>query len=366
MESTGPYADQAPSASPARSAESAPAARHLPSWMRGLLSVPLVLKLIGANALVVAFTLAVVFATHTGDPQSGRMALILTGALLAAFAINLALVYVALKPLTTLEMTAERVWRGEFSARVPPSSLADRDIERIGSTLNTLLDSLTADRERARELAFEIIRTGDRERARIARELHDSTAQMLAAITLELSAASRETKDVVLSERLNAIRSIASDVLEEVRALSLTVHSSVLDDLGLTAALRQLAREAQSRNGMVRVALHAEDHVQLLAPEMASVLFRVAQEGVHNALRHGAPSSIDILLVVDEHAARLEVSDDGRGCDLIAVSRDPQYRGLRALRERVSLVEGKFEVTSHPGSGTRLRATVPLSSATRT
>jgi signal transduction histidine kinase len=98
---------------------------------------------------------------------------------------------------------------------------------------------------------------------------------------------------------------------------------------------------------------------------MASVLYRVAQEGVRNAIQHGAPAQIDIRITTNEREARLEISDDGRGFDAASTTQPLAGTGLFALRERLSLVDGVFEITSRPGNGTRLRATVPFISASQ-
>src|SRR5207253_409643 len=134
--------------------------------------------------------------------------------------------------------------------RVGSSAVADRAMKRIGTTFNLLLAGLVADRTRMRALATAVIDAGDRERASLARELHDSTAQQLAALVLQLSAAARETADPTVAERLDTMREQAKATLEEVRLLSHTVHPRVLDDLGLAAALRKLGRELGEVSGI--------------------------------------------------------------------------------------------------------------------
>jgi len=335
-----------------------------PSWLRGILAVPLLGKLAGANALIVVSTIVVALATHAGDPSTRRMVVLLVGALVVAFAVNLALVYLALRPLKALEATADRVWRGDFAARVPRSAIADRDMARVGGTLNLLLDGLISDRARMRELAAQVISTADEERGRISRELHDSTAQSLAGLMLQLSAAARDSQDPELAARLAGIRELATDVLEEVRLLAHTMHPRILDDLGLPAALQTLAREAGKRHEAVEMDVTVDPRAAQLSRTVAAVLYRVAQEGVANALRHGAPAAVSIRVDADARLARLEVADDGRGFDVAEAERRRPGMGLFSMRDRVSLVNGDFEVVSGPGRGTRILATVPLEGAT--
>ena len=330
-----------------------------PRWWRAILSIPLIGKLAGANTVIVAAAAAMGLLLHvrSGD---GRLLFILVGSLLIALLVNLALVYAALRPLKALEATAERVWKGDFEARVPPSILADRDIERVGRTFNLLLDGLIADRVRTRRLAADVIHAGDLERARVAHELHDSTAQALAALVLHLSALARDAGDPELTARVEMVRDLASGAMEEVRLLSHTVHPRVLDDLGLPAALRTLAREASMRTGSVAVEPDIDGRLDKLPPAVAAALYRVAQEAVSNAIRHGSPEVIRIRGTADDRTARLEITDDGSGFDLAEAEQRRPGMGIFAMRERVALVDGTIDIMSEPLGGTRIVVTVPL------
>jgi signal transduction histidine kinase len=334
-----------------------PRPRRVPAWVRAVLRVPLALKLVGANLLVFGATAAIVLVSHLGDPRS--FLLVLLAAMVVGLAASTALVLLALRPVRELEVTAERVWRGDFAARVAPSLLADRDTARAGHTLNLLLDGLTSDRARMRQLAMQVISAQDAERARIARELHDSTAQTLAALSFQLSAAARDCTDPACRERLDEIKALAADALEEVRTLSHSVYPRVLDDLGLPAALGWLARRSREQRE-VEIEVEAEVRPEAIPPAVAAALYRVGQESLLNATKHGAPRSIRIALVVERGVARLEVEDDGGGFDVAeAESRRPGM-GLFAMRERIALVHGRLAIDSAPGRGTRVTATVPL------
>ncbi|HEX5829622.1 MAG TPA: histidine kinase, partial [Gemmatimonadaceae bacterium] len=292
----------------------------LPSSLRALLRVPLAGKLAGANLLIIAAGFAAIAAAlpeHVGAAGTGAALLLLAGALLAALLADLGLVRLALRPVRELEAVAERVWRGDLRARVPSSPLADRDVARVGGMFNLLLDKLTADGTRMRRLATEVIQATDGERARIAHELHDSTAQSLAALVLQLSAAARDNRDAALATRLETMKELAGGVLEDVRLLAHTVHPRVLDDLGLPAALRALAREARARCGGVVIDVAADTEERWLPAPVAATLYRVAQEGMTNALHHAAPRAIHVRLVVDARDARLELADDGAGFDTV-------------------------------------------------
>ncbi len=334
----------------------------LVAWRRAALRLPLLAKIAGANALAVVVTAGVAFAAR--DALEERLVLALAaGAVLLALVATLALVRVALRPLAQLEATAARVRRGDLAARVPASPVADRDMARLATTVNLLLDELAAERERLRAVAADVIRVGDEERSRIAHELHDSTAQALAALKLQLGAAAQADADPARAGRLAALRDLAGDVMEEVRVLAHTVHPRVLDDLGLGAALGTLAREAAGRAGAPTIEVDAAPGARLPAP-VEGALYRVAQEALRNALRHGAATSVTIRSTVADGVARVEVVDDGRGFDVAEAERRRPGMGLFAMRERVALVGGALDVVSRPGGPTRIAARVPLAATT--
>lgn len=333
-------------------------AMRRPGITQRVLSVPLLGKLAGANLLIVLGVLVSV-ALERVLRLPGSAVLILGTALAVSLSVNVVLVFIALRPLADLEATAERVAAGDLQARVPASILADRDMARVGTTFNTLLDRLTEDRERVRRLAAQVISAQDEERARVARELHDSTAQILTAVMLQLGAAARESTSPELDDRIATLRGLAADALEEVRTMAHTMHPRVLDDLGLVAALEWLARQTGAQEA-VDVQVLAEGQASQIPGPLASALYRVAQEALRNAVRHAGASHIDVVLRSDAAEATLEVDDDGTGFDVQRAEERRPGMGLFSMRERVALVNGTLEVTSVPGRGSRVVATVPL------
>jgi signal transduction histidine kinase len=328
-------------------------------WVRRLLRVPLVAKIAGANGLIVVATLVVALSgVGLGHPVEARFLVLLASALGLSLMVSVALALLALRPLEDLVSTAQRIWRGDLLARVPTSALADADVQRVGGALNVLLDGLIAERARLRALAAQVISAGDRERAAIARELHDSTAQSLAALLLELHVLAREAERPELAERVFRIRQIVSEVLDEVKLLAHTVHPRVLDDLGLRAALRLLAREAEERTH-ISVEVDADATADKIEPTHTSVLYRVAQEAMNNAIRHARAERVVLRVAIAGGVARLEVIDDGVGFDLAEAEERRPGMGLFTMRERAALVGGAAEVFSEMGKGTRVIATVP-------
>ena len=317
-----------------------------------LLRIPLVWKLIGANGILVLAAMIIALTAHHSTA-------VFAATLLVSVALNHYLVRLALEPLKDLESTASKVWQGDLDARVQASPIADRDMIRVGSTLNLLLDGLVADRSRMRLLAAQVINAQDAERARVARELHDGTAQTLAAAMLQLSAVTRHANNPDAEESLTELRTLVASALEEVRLLSHTIHPRVLDDLGLVSALEWLARQTR-QEGVLDVEVEAEAGTEDIPAAVASVLYRVAQESIRNVVQHARASHVRIVLTIEKDVATLSVIDDGNGFDVRSAEARRPGMGLFSIRERVSLVNGTVDIQSVPGRGSRVIATVPL------
>jgi len=223
----------------------------VPSLVRTMLGAPLWMKLTGTNAIIVAAAIA---AVRVGASQGENVALLersLLGTLAAALLINIALVLIALRPLRTLERTAAEVQRGNTTARVPGSLLADRDMARVGHTLNLLVDTLVEDRARSRELAALVISQAELEQLRIAHELHESAAQRLAAQVMQISAIARDTSDAHTRASLEELRAMASDTLEHLRTLAIEIRPRTRRDFA-ERALEDQASDRRTQPAVVR------------------------------------------------------------------------------------------------------------------
>ncbi len=354
----------------------APFAAPVRAAAGAVLRAPLAVKLAGANAVIVLAAVGAVAAAR-GAGAAPDVVVVALFALAASAVANVALVRLALRPLRALEAVAGRVWRGEFAARAEPSPLADRDVARVGDALNLALGAAAEQGARARALADAVVRAAELERGRVARELHDVTAQSLAALTYQLSALERESlageggapPRPALAADLGAATGAARALLEEVRTLAETMHPRVLDDLGLVPALHHLVRAVrrQTLDGPgagaappPAVTLDVPDAPPALAEVAALTLYRVAHEAVTNALRHGAPSHVAVRLALAADAVTLTVADDGRGFDLADAEARRPGMGLFVMRERVALLGGRTVVDTAPGRGTRVTAAVPL------
>jgi two-component system, NarL family, sensor histidine kinase UhpB len=321
-------------------------------WMhriaRRILGVPLVAKLLGANVLIVASALVV----HTLAFE-GRRAEIVTVliALAAALIGNLVLVWLALQPIRELEELAHRVSDGEFDARGTPSLFADKDLAKLRNTVNDLLDSLTRERKRIQDLGVEVVRAHDVERANVARELHDSVAQTLAAVRFQLVAASRDEDAPSMRNRVAAATGMISAAMEEIVSVSNSLHSRVAEDLGLDAALGTLARQVESRSG-ANIELHVSPRVSLIPSSVSAMLFRVVEETLREVEMHGGRKSATVNVDARDGLARLEVV-----CEGSELSRMGMWPELSSIRHRLQLAGGVMSIENRNG-GIRVSAEI--------
>jgi signal transduction histidine kinase len=280
-------------------------------------------------------------------------------AMLAAGVVNVTLIAIALRPVQDLERAAELVWSGATDERVPQSPVADRDLRRVARTVNALLEKLSADRTRLKDLTERLISARSWERAVIAQELSENVAQSAAALALECEALKAQTSETHVRERLDYMGRALSSMVEEIRRVVRDVHPRHIDDLGLDVAIRSLVRETAANESLdVTFESHgAEATAQALPSGVAGALYDVAREALHNVHSHSGAKHVTVALDVQPYSARLSVSDDGCG---FAPEVPNKGVGLSIIRERAALVGGTLDIQSHSGKGTRVLATIPL------
>lgn len=325
----------------------------LRSLLQSLLRIPLVLKVTGANALVVTVALVLVGNGLWGENQ-GQLVVVL-GALTIVCIVNLLLVRLALSPINELERVAERVSRGDFAARSLPSLVSDPQLAKLSDTVNALLDSLAAERRRIQKLGVEVVTAQDTERAHIARELHESIAQTLAAVRFQLTAAAAGAGDADTRNNLATARGMIGKVMEEVRNISQSLHPRMADDLGLVIALEALAQQTGERSGL-KVKVTANIGQRRVPVSIAATLFRVAQEALKNAEASAAAGTAEILLYANDGTICLEVTDDNHGLDRRNPKVDTSGSGLATIRDRVALTGGVMRIATKDNGGTKVTA----------
>jgi signal transduction histidine kinase len=204
----------------------------------------------------------------------------------------------------------------------------------------------------------QLIEAQEKERTRIARDLHDDICQRLALLSMELEQAKSVSKGrVQATQGLEEIRKHCSEIAGDVQSLSHQLHSSKLDYLGVAAAIRGFSKEFSKQHG-VSVEFTERDVPRHLPKDVSLCLFRVAQEALHNAVKYSGVSQFKVELSATGDEVQLVVTDAGAGFDLDE-TKENRGLGLVSMQERVHLVHGKFIVESKRGMGTRIVAIVP-------
>ena len=277
------------------------------------------------------------------------------------------------RPLHRLVASARGVGEGNFE----PSGLAERNDE-IGElasafdqmTLNlrsfyeeleTRVEQRTADLEVAqqklRALARQLVNVQESERRHLARELHDEIGQELTGLNFLLGARNIRSDGGSQPDAERA-REIVGDLISRVRNLSLDLRPSMLDDLGISAALTWLV-ERYSSEGGVRVDLEYEGPESRLSQEVETTVYRMVQEGLTNVVRHSSATEAAVAVSSQDHTLRILVEDQGVGFDLSSTHAGTSV-GIASIRERVESLGGRFSLESTPGKGTRLVADLPI------
>jgi signal transduction histidine kinase len=207
--------------------------------------------------------------------------------------------------------------------------------------------------ERSRELTL----AG--ERARIAHELHDAVSQKLFSLRLTAQAAAAlvDHDPARAKDELRQVGALAAEAAEELRAVVVELRPAALDEDGLIATLRTQT-EVLDRAHSADVTFHSFK-VRALPASQEEAVLRVAQEAMHNALRHAHAGTVAVTLEGSGKGARLRVRDDGRGFDPTAVRRAGRHLGLVSMRDRAAGVGGRLDVQSGPGQGTVIEMEVP-------
>ncbi len=318
------------------------------SWW-GRLS--LLWRVFAANTVV----FVVAFATLAWAPVTvHRIAtpselVVLAVGLVLMLALDLALLGRTFGPLRRLAATMRAVDPAQPGRRAEPFVGAGEEVSALAGALNAMLDRL--ERER-RESGRQVLAAQERERIRIARELHDEVGQTLTAIALRAESATANAgahRDALVDIAQTALRS-----LEDVRRIGRELRPEALDDLGLVNALIALCARMDRRGG-VRLRRDLDWHVPELAPEVELVLYRAAQEALTNVLRHAGATEVFVALKREAGEVVLVVSDNGRGIPAGATE-----RGLRGMRERAMVVDGKLHIGPGPRSGTEIVLRVPI------
>lgn len=243
-----------------------------------------------------------------------------------------------------------------------PADLDTKSADELGHLARGIQDltfSLQESESALRDLSGRLLRLQDDERRRIARELHDSTAQNLSALEMNLSLLEKSTppENTALAGLLASSREIAASCSREIRTLSYLLHPPLLDEVGLAFAIRWFVEGYTTRTG-IDVDLRLPEDFPRFPPDLETTLFRILQESLTNVYRHSGSTSASISLQQDKQSVVLEIKDRGRGFSPHPHGPAPGL-GLMGMRERVRQQGGFCEIHSD-SRGTRIRVSIPL------
>jgi PAS domain S-box-containing protein len=210
-----------------------------------------------------------------------------------------------------------------------------------------------------------LIEAQERERSRIARELHDDVGQRLALLTVELEQLWQTCSDLppALLQRIDKLRGQSSDIASDVQSLSHELHSSKLEYLGIATAMRAFCHELSAQQNVEVLFVH-DEVPRTISQDISLCLFRVAQEALQNAVKHSGVRRFEVELRYAPDALHLTVRDSGAGFDVTGSMKSTGL-GLISMAERLKLVDGQLSIDSRPHHGTTIRARVPISKAAR-
>jgi two-component system sensor histidine kinase UhpB len=266
----------------------------------------------------------------------------------------------ALRPLEELAASFRRIGAGDYQIRVAERGVSE--VAGIGRAFNLMAEQLAAMRGRNRMLEEQLLKLQDEERAEIARDLHDDIGPYLyaekadAAVAAQLAAAGRSEG---VADQVKAIQASVAHVQARVREMLGRLRPAQVVELGLGPAVHDLVAFWQGRSPDIAFAVEARIDEARLSDDVREAAFRVVQEGLSNAVRHGKPSRIEVALA-EEGAQGLvvRVRDDGRGAEL-ARRREPGF-GIAGMRERVRMAGGELEVgQGDDGQGWTVTARLP-------
>lgn len=250
-----------------------------------------------------------------------------------------------------------------YHLKAKPRPAEDGSTERVLGVVRDITEH-TRTEEDLRRLSQQLIRTRDSERRQLARELHESAGQSLAALKMSLGNL-REVlpeENAVAFEHLDAARGFAEDAIREVRVISYLMYPPLLDDAGLAPALNWYIRGFAERSG-IKASVETHSSLGRYPQEIESAIFCIVQEALTNVHRYSGSPTVVVRLAHEDASIRTEIEDQGCGLPILAPMRGRSAVtgvGIAGMRERVKQLNGSFEIISTPGSGTVVRAILPI------
>jgi signal transduction histidine kinase len=246
-----------------------------------------------------------------------------------------------------------------FLVKAAKLDMPGEDSFRILVTLEDITRRKLAEEE-LRNLGGRLIKAQEEERSRVGRDLHDDLSQRLAIFSMGLEQLRREMpceRDDLTASVVN-LMTRAQDLASEVHRLSYQLHPFKLDTLGLSAAIKSLCEEMSDHRDL-KIKFQQKGFPAALPPDITLCIFRIAQEALHNIVKHSGAREAKLVLTKTPEAIRLRVVDRGFGFDIEAAKMKKRL-GLLSMRERLRLVGGEISIRSRPSAGTQIDVLIPI------
>jgi two-component system sensor histidine kinase UhpB len=326
------------------------------------------------NRAFIGNSLIIIFGAIAGTFFTRRLALLgdirlvilfsFVGILVTLF-VNYVIIKSALNPLRDLGDALEQENIEQIKIPEELEKYEDPDIQRLVTTVDEMLARLDKRTRQLKAISEHAIHAQEEERIRIARSLHDDTAQVISMLIIHLEGIQKmisQGGNPGLSPKVGEAHEVATLLLENLRKVIWDLRPSILDDLGLIPAIRWYAQANLKEKG-IQVEMKGGIGAMRLPLHLETMLFRILQEAINNILRHANADKVIITLRPEEEFIVLEIKDNGRGFDFKKTAGEALTRkqlGLLGMQERASLLNGTLKVESIPGKGTILRVYVPL------
>jgi len=280
---------------------------------------------------------------------------------ISTLVIGIVLNQLVIKKLQHFVEAASLFGRGDFKRTI--SFKSDDEIKRLADSFNLMAKTLMEKMRLEREYLSQIIEAQENERRRISRELHDEIGQALTAIKFNLDMIDKELPQTLptVRGRLGDAKSLSNQTLTAMRQLSMDLRPTMLDELGLIPTLRWYIQNFSNR-------LNIDSQFQVigfeekLPPQIETAFYRIVQEALNNISKHAGATRVEIFFEHKDSTIFASITDNGRGFDLDSVYHPEspgRSFGIIGMQERVSLLGGKIDIQSSPGSGTRIHIKVP-------
>lgn len=282
----------------------------------------------------------------------------------AGIAAAILLTWIVTRPILELQEAAQAVGQGDFQRRVRP--WANDEIGQLARAFNSMTADLAQAEQERREreqlrsqLLEKVIGAQEEERRRIARELHDETGQALTSLLVRLQTINQQCASPGLRQQTETARRLLLQTLEDVHKMARELRPSVLDDMGLEAALRRYVQDYRHLYGVeVDLVVLGIANGRLPAA-VETTLYRIVQEALTNVARHAQANEVSVFLEQRNGRVRVIIEDDGQGFDPQKLVKSERL-GLYGMRERAELLDGTLLIESEQGQGTTIIVEAPL------